>query len=333
MNILYTCDDNYTWIMGISMISLFENNKDVEEINIYLLGDNISIENKNKLNDISKKYKRKLFIIDVPSLDIPEVLYSQRWPASAYTRLFSGKLLPEKVKKIIYIDCDTIILSNIHKLWSSDVSEYVFIGVKDCIGKLYKENIGLESNSPYINAGVLLINLEKLRNIDISSKINSYLNKYIRYINYSDQDILNGIFEKKIGFIEPKYNFMTLLSEYNYEEVMKLRNPTNYYTSEQLYIAKNNPCIIHYTTCMLVIRPWFLNTNHLLANEFEKYKLMSPWKNIKYDNYIFSSTESKVIKIIFKAPRVIAIRCLGIMHGIFKPISIRIKEKIRRGNL
>lgn len=315
------------------MISLLENNKGVKEINIYLLGDNISIENKNKLNDISKKYKRNLFISDVPSLGIPEVLYSQRWPVSAYTRLFSGKLLPEKVKKIIYLDCDTIILTDIYKIWNLEIDKYIFRGVKDCIGKLYKKNIGLESNSPYINAGVLLINLEKLRNIDISSKIKSYLNKYIRYINYSDQDILNGIFQKEIGFIEPEYNFMTLLSEYNYEEIIKLRKPTNYYTSNQVYIAKKNPCIIHYTTCMLVIRPWFSNTNHLLSGEFEKYKLMSPWKGIKYNTYVFTSIESKIIKVIFKIPRSIAIRCLGIMHGILKPIYIRISKKVRRKSL
>ena len=49
MNVLYTCDDNYVWLMGISTISLFENNKTIEDLQVYLLGDNISQENKDKL--------------------------------------------------------------------------------------------------------------------------------------------------------------------------------------------------------------------------------------------------------------------------------------------
>lgn len=46
MNVMYASDDNYSWLMGISMISLFENNKESKEINVYLFGDNIVEENK-----------------------------------------------------------------------------------------------------------------------------------------------------------------------------------------------------------------------------------------------------------------------------------------------
>ena len=38
MNVMYTCDDNYVWLMGISTISLFENNKTIEDLQVYLLG-------------------------------------------------------------------------------------------------------------------------------------------------------------------------------------------------------------------------------------------------------------------------------------------------------
>lgn len=47
MTVVYTCDDNFVWIMGISMISLFENNKDMKDLDVYLLGDHVSEDNKN----------------------------------------------------------------------------------------------------------------------------------------------------------------------------------------------------------------------------------------------------------------------------------------------
>lgn len=46
MKVMYTCDNNYVWLMGISVISLFENNKHVKELKVYLLGEKISKENK-----------------------------------------------------------------------------------------------------------------------------------------------------------------------------------------------------------------------------------------------------------------------------------------------
>ena len=58
MTVVYTCDDNFVWIMGISMISLFENNKDMKDLDVYLLGDHVSEDNKNVLSGIAKGYGR-----------------------------------------------------------------------------------------------------------------------------------------------------------------------------------------------------------------------------------------------------------------------------------
>ena len=64
MYIVYASDDNFSDIMGVSILSLFENNKD-ENINIYILDSNISKDNKDKIESIffsgrrffgSKKY-------------------------------------------------------------------------------------------------------------------------------------------------------------------------------------------------------------------------------------------------------------------------------------
>ena len=52
MKVMYTCDNNYVWLMGISTISLFENNKEIEDLKVYLLGENISEDNKNELKKI-----------------------------------------------------------------------------------------------------------------------------------------------------------------------------------------------------------------------------------------------------------------------------------------
>lgn len=327
MDVLYTCDNNYVWLMGISTISMFENNKEMRDLNIYLLGENISDENKRILTDIADKYNRKIIVIDVPKLDIPDALVSARWPLSAFTRLYAGELLPKDLNKVLYLDCDTIIEGNFSELETWDVSDRVFWGIKDCIGKEYKRNIGIGSGGIYVNAGVLLINLSKLRRISIKDKLSKYMAKYQKYINYADQDVLNGAFRKVIGVLPPKFNLMTIAATHSYEEIRKLRRPTNYYSKEEIEEAKKHPAIIHYTTNMRMIRPWFSNTKHPRAGEFRKYMRISPWKDRELIEMHFSLVESKIIGVIEKLPHRVAISILGWLHAYMKPKVLKMKAK------
>lgn len=325
MKVMYTCDNNYVWLMGISTISLFENNKNLEELIVYLLGENISEQNIIELEKIGHKYGRKVIIIDVPQLNIPSSLVSVRWPLSAFTRLISGKILPSDVEKILYLDCDTVVLGDISELEDVDFNGNIVMGVKDCISGTYKKNIGLNKNSPYVNAGVILFDMTALRRIDIALEIEKYMSKYMKLINYADQDILNGIFLDRIGEINPKFDVMTIDVVHTHEEIRQLRRPTNFYTKNEIDEAKINPTIIHYTTNMKVVRPWFSNTNHPFSNEFKRYMDMSVWKNKKLHKMVFDSKEAKVIGLISKFPKCIAYNVLGLIHADLRPRYIRIK--------
>ena len=326
MNVMYTCDNNYVWIMGISVISLFENNKNLSELNVYLLGEKISVENKKILSDIATKYKRNINVIDVPKLDIPDSLVSARWPLSAFTRLFSGGILPMSIKKILYLDCDTIICGSIADLENVDFGNNVVCGVLDCISGTYKKNIGLSKNDPYINAGVLLLDLDKLREVNIKETIDLYMKKYMKLINYADQDILNGMFVGKIGNLDPKYDVMTIDVAHTFKEICTLRRPTAFYAKEELEHGIKDRRLIHYTTNMRVIRPWFKDSNHPLAFEFIKYMKLSPWKDRELLEVKFNSREAKVIGLINLFPRKMSLKILGVIHTILKPLYIKIKS-------
>ena len=322
---MYTCDNNYVWLMGISTISLFENNKGTDDLKVYLLGDEISKENKEELKKIGDKYNREVEVIDVPKLNIPSSLVSVRWPLSAFIRLFSGVILPADVDRILYLDCDTIITGDISELDMIKFNGNIAMGVKDCISGTYKENVGLDKNSPYINAGVILFDMNALRKVDINEKIEAYMNKYVKLINYADQDILNGMFKGLIGELKPKFDVMTIDAVHTYDEIQQLRRPTNFYKKDELEDAVKNPTIIHYTTNMVVVRPWFSNTDHPYADEFRKYMAMSVWKDKKLGLMVFTTKEAKVINVILKLPKFIAYRVLGFIHAELKPKYIKMR--------
>jgi len=312
------------------MISLFDTNKNCEELSVYLLGDHISEESKRTLESIALKYQRRFNLIDVPELNIPEKLSSNRWPKSAFTRMFAGELLPAEVSKAIYLDCDTIISGDIQGMEAYIKEDVAISGVKDCVSRPYKAKIGIGKDGSYINAGVLAMNIKKLREFDIRKMIADFVDKYEPAISYADQDILNGIFKGKFGILPPQYDLMTLVSVYTYKELKLLRRPDNYYSEEEIKECKNNPKIIHFTTCMLNIRPWCEGSKHSYAWMFDKYKAMSPWASGPKAKANFDAGEYKVIKRILSLPSAVSYRLLGLIHAYLRPYYIIFTSKIKR---
>lgn len=327
MNVVYTCDNNFVWIMGISMISLFENNRDIQQLDVYLLGDNINEDNKSILITIAQKYNRSCYIIDVPDLNIPRSLTSSRWPKSAFTRMFSGDLIPHDIHKVLYLDCDIIVKGSIAGLTDFNTQDYAVSAVKDCVSTQYKKKIGIAKEDSYVNAGVLLMNLDKMRKLDIRRMMADFVDSHMELISYADQDILNGMFKGKFGVLPPEYDVMTQMCVYSYKQIQQYRCPSSYYSKEEIEYAQQNPIIIHYTTCMLNIRPWCKNSKHPWASEFDKYQVMSPWASIPKKEVQFDKLEHKIIKAIFLLPDFLSYRLIGLLHAIIRPTMIMMKAR------
>ncbi len=327
MNILYTCDNNYVMLMGISMISLFKSNMNEDEINVYLIGENISDSNKINLKNIAKKYKRNCIIIDSPNLKLSENLSFKRWPRSAYTRLLCGEILPTDVKKIIYIDCDTIIKESLRELYTNTtLDKFDVCGVKECVSGYYKKNIGLPFDcESYINAGVLLINVDAFRKRDMLNEMEAFVSKYAKRISYADQDVLNYLFKDNIGILEPKYNAMTIEFVYKYKDIIKLRKPSSYYKEEEIKKAILKPYIIHYTTNMTTIRPWFKNSNHPRKEDFMDIYYNENYFNKQLEEFPTKSFKNKFFNLFLSLPKDIGYECLGLIHSKIVPLSKKIK--------
>lgn len=326
MNILYTCDNNYVWLMGISLTSLLINNSDVFSLDVHLIGENITKENKEKLSKLCSSFKRNIFFYDSPQFRIPDKLASNRWPKSAFSRLFCGEVLPVQIDKVLYLDCDTIITENLSQVFEIIDNEKPIYGVLDCIGKGYKKNIGLNKKAPYVNCGVLLLNLNLLRSMDMNTMIENFLSKYSTKVYYADQDIMNGTFSKYLGVLEPKYDVMSIEFDYPYKDILRMRKPDGYYNEKELNDAVSHPYIIHYTTNMLTIRPWYSNSDHPKKEEFLKYKNASPWAQEKLSSFCISKAKNyRLYHFLLKLPHKISVTLIGFIHAILVPLLKKFK--------
>ena len=122
MNIVYSSSDSYAEICGISLLSCLDNNRQEDEINVFIVDNNISIDNKKKLTEVCDKYCRKLVFISYIDLNAitHTKVYTGRWNIGTFFRLFLGSLLPKEVERAIYIDCDTIVRNSLHDVYNID---------------------------------------------------------------------------------------------------------------------------------------------------------------------------------------------------------------------
>lgn len=115
-NIAYVFDDNYAAITGVSIISLFENNRDLDEIHVYLLTPGLNDENIEKFSQLAQQYERKIEVVDISQkmLDFRSLGFeAHNMSFVSYSILFCIDYDPDYVDKLIYLDSDTVILGSI----------------------------------------------------------------------------------------------------------------------------------------------------------------------------------------------------------------------------
>ena len=105
--------------------------------------------------------------------------------------------------------------------------------------KVNSIRLGLDNDKPYINTGVLLMNIDYLRKNLNKTDILNYVNKYKSRLVLFDQDVLTALYGDKTKIVDyRKYN----LSERMYG-FYNLRYPKNKMTMDWV---RKNTVIIHY---------------------------------------------------------------------------------------
>ena len=143
-HIVYASDDGFAEILGVSMVSLFENSKDMEKIFIYILDDSISQENLQRIFSVCEKYGQPAPMI-IPAKDITKELKMDvaidRGSLTQYARLFIQRDLPKDLDRVLYLDCDIIVQKSIKELWNLNMHGKTIAALNDAFSRYYRINI------------------------------------------------------------------------------------------------------------------------------------------------------------------------------------------------
>lgn len=277
MNVVYASNDGYARHLGTSLYSLLDRNWDFAEIHVYVLTLGLSAENQEKLREIAGHFERKISFCNVDDLRerIGYEVDTGGFDISVMLRLFMGDMLPESVERVLYLDCDTVVLQSLKHLWKEDLEGNVAGAVMEpTIYQAVKESIDLGEEDPYYNSGVLLVDLKQWREQDIQGKLLEFWKCKGGKLFASDQDVLNGTLKGQIHTLMPRYNFFTNYRYFSYGELVRQGKTYRAVTPRELQMAKKHPSIIHY---MGDERPWVAgNLNHY-RRAYDVYLAKTPW--------------------------------------------------------
>ena len=193
----------------ISVLSVIENTSSPVDIYLFTMDLTEQDERFKPLSEKQAKYldsicKAKNCLSSVRLIDVKDMytssLLNSPNATTSYTpytllRLFADRIesLPDKV---IYLDADTIVAKDINELYSIDISDYELAGALDYYGKWFL-------GARYINAGVLLLNLDNIRKSGLFPKCIKLLNA--KKVFLPDQTALNRLANTKL-IIDTKFN-------------------------------------------------------------------------------------------------------------------------------
>lgn len=297
-HIALASDHAYAGYMETCMLSVLMNNPE-DEIVFDILDVGLDDNDKRNIAENINSYGGELVFHDLRNIaqllggDVPEFLNS----LGLYGRLFLPQLLPNE-EKVLYLDCDTLVVGSLNELWNMNITDYYLAGVKDTVSFMHREKLGFGQDETYINSGVLLINLEKWRKDHICEKIIDYVKKNKESVSLPDQDGINVVCKGKICILEANYNVMSPQFLMPYKNIVGYFRVSDYYSSRMIKEARNNPVIIHFTGYP-DRRPWEKGCMHPKKALYMEYASKSRIGVKLLDKDIPKSRKKNLIKFKF----------------------------------
>jgi lipopolysaccharide biosynthesis glycosyltransferase len=266
INLMFCGNDKVLDGMIIALLSITKYNK--QPINLYVLTVDLQhiktdykpLTNKHIeiLDNILKSANKesKVTLIDITDMFTEEILNSvnikTHYTPYIFLRLFADKIdvLPDK---ILYLDVDIVCYKDIAELYNIDIEEYHFAAALDYYGKFF-------INKNYLNSGVLLLNLKKIREENLFEKCRKMC--MTKRMLLPDQSALNKICKKKL----------ILPNKYNEQHSRTDETVIRHFSMIMKFFPRFK---------LINIKPWHIENMHNIYKIFDFDDIIDKYNNIK----------------------------------------------------
>ncbi len=303
--VIFAINNEYVKQLATVIVSILKNSATDAEYEFNILGSSISECNKDVLKSLSETSTINFIDMNevIKKVDLEKYMSRRDGynyiSVETYYRFFIPELFPQH-EKVIYLDADILVLKDLAELYRADIKDFYAGVVHDTyielfgdrktktmpqvkLSEYFREKLKKTSSS-YFNAGVLLLNIDKIRKDNIVEKLWEFAQKESP-LEYQDQDVLNAVLENNVKFLDGSWNVLKDLEIH----ARKVKDKSKAKYLMQLY---KNPGIFHYVGDN---KPWDIHRvyNFSFVVEWWDYYKLTPFYD-KFDASICRYIEEQI---------------------------------------
>lgn len=262
-HIYFCADRKYLFCTSAVMASILANSLPHSRQVFHIISDDIITADLAKLKELNNIKSCDIVLHAIKKEDFADYAGMDFGYISlgCFFRLKILDFAPEGVNKVLYLDGDMIVTAPLDELFDTDLEGY-YAGVVEEKSAIQVQNLRLKSGR-YFNSGMILFNLPALKGHNLPVEAAKWFKYNHEWMIMRDQDILNGIWDGKVKFVEQKFNVPSFVKDFA------------------------NPVIIHYTG--FVKKPWHFYCRHSLKNEWLKYAQLTAYRKSPFQLFLFKT--------------------------------------------
>ena len=290
IHISMTVDNKFVFPCLISMTSALYNNNQKKNIIIYhlIFSSDFNPDNYQIFESLKKKFDFSLNYYNMP---ISFKNY-RKWHGGTETIYYKIylPLIFHDLDRIIYLDGDTMVFKDLYEMYNLPFNGNYALGYpfqSTYVLDKFNKNVIY-----YINAGVILFNIEIIRKDNKDIELIKYTKDNNNKLAFPEQDAINLVFYQKIGILPLKYGIYMYGNIDNFDKKVQpeVRFKLN---RDEVINAINDPAIIHFSCCSPKI--WYKGSKNVFGsheycqrfhNEFYNYAKKTDYYDIIYNTYI-----------------------------------------------
>jgi lipopolysaccharide biosynthesis glycosyltransferase len=316
MKFVFALDGNVVQHLAVTLLSLFEVHSGVS-IDVFFILVGVSPTDVERIENLCNRFP------NVTAHYLPYVMEDpDRFPITghislaAYARVFVAELLPADWSKVLYLDCDLIIRCSFAEIWNLDLTNWAAAGVKEPGNSRHAE-LEIPESLPYINSGVLLINLAYWREHRVKELLLSYIIANPEKLMFWDQDAINACLSRQILQLPDRWNVTHSFYLGPYRSLNGIK-------AKDLLKLQNDPAVVHFTG---PTKPWMYIMTHPFQEKYWEYLGRTPFQHVKREKRTMQSFLFRQMRLLHRGAK----RVLFIWYSVAAEQSWKIRHVFTKG--
>jgi len=272
ISVLFCANPGYFPHVAVAALSAADNNR-ASVLDVHLITCDRDEAAETLLREsLATASNLELTLHVVPAATVSQYFVDGFMSKECYLRLLAPEVLADSIDRIIYIDSDTVVLDDLTPLWTLDLGDNLVAAAPDY--PMLEVNteperlrmIGLEAGQPYVNSGVLVMDLARWRTDRTTDRLIRFVERQGARLMFYDQDAINVVLQGRILLLDCRWNLQARMYLCGRRHSRREMAETE--------AARKRPAVVHYTGSE---KPWLFRSRTARKGDYIRYRRKTRW--------------------------------------------------------